>query len=41
MKNIGISIHYKDIKKEVITQLKNEFPNWSRIPLESKFLCYL
>ncbi|MCD6292309.1 MAG: hypothetical protein J7M09_02495, partial [Deltaproteobacteria bacterium] len=29
-------MHHKDIKNEVITQLKNEFPNWNRIPSSIK-----
>ncbi len=29
-------MHNKDIKKEVITQLKNEFPNWNRVPHKIK-----
>ena len=29
-------MHHKNIKNEVITQLKNEFPNWSRLPRKIK-----
>ena len=29
-------MHNEDIKKEVITQLKNEFPNWNRVPHKIK-----
>ena len=29
-------MHYKDIKNEVITQLKNEFPNWGSWPAKIK-----
>ena len=29
-------MHHKDIKNEVITQLKNEFPNWRRLPSKIK-----
>ena len=29
-------MHHKDIKKKVITQLKNKFPNWCRVPHKIK-----